>query len=99
MFVLILKVLLSRLLFSRFCMIVGVIAQGLKEIVSTLKFLFGVGTLSHYDELQWKQLERLKRHVISVAAACTKQQNQLDHLPATLTWKTCLPWCPSNGNQ
>ena len=26
-----------------------------------------------------------------VAAACTKQQDQLDHLPATLTWKTCLP--------
>ena len=52
MFVLILKVLLSRLLFSRFCMIVGVIAQVLKEIVSTLKFLFGVKTLPHYDELQ-----------------------------------------------
>ena len=73
MFVLSLKVLLSRLLFSRFSMIVGVIAQGLKEIVSTLKFLFGVETLPHYDELQRRQLERLKpivqKHVISVEMA------------------------------
>ena len=54
-------------------MIVGVIAQVLKEIVSTQKFLFGVKTLPHYDELQRKQLERLKpivqKHVISVEMA------------------------------
>ena len=69
----ILKVLLSRLLFLSFFMIVGVIAQVLKEIVSTQKFLFGVKTLPHYDELQRKQLERLKpivqKHVISVEMA------------------------------
>ena len=54
-------------------MIVGVMAQVLKEIVSTQKFLHGVKTLPHYDELQRKQLERLKpivqKHVISVEMA------------------------------
>ena len=48
-------------------------AQVLKEIVSTQKFLHGVKTLPHYDELQRKQLERLKpivqKHVISVEMA------------------------------
>ena len=50
-----------------------VMAQVLKELVSTQKFLHGVKTLPHFDELQRKQLERLKpivrKHVISVEMA------------------------------
>ena len=55
------------------CTFAVVMAQVLKEIISSQKFLHGVQTLPHYDELQRKQLERLKpivqKHVISVEMA------------------------------
>ena len=35
-------------------------AQVLKEVVASQKFLSGLRTLSHYVELQRKQLERLR---------------------------------------
>ena len=53
--------------------VADVMAQVLKEIVSSQKFLNGVKTLPHFEELQRKQLERLKiivkKHAISVEMA------------------------------
>eukprot|EP00435_Cladocopium_sp_Y103_P048190 s391_g14.t1 len=54
-------------------MIVVVMAQVLKELVATQKFLNGVRNLPHFEELQRKQVARLKpiveKNVISVEMA------------------------------